>query len=183
MPRHIAWFNEALVEPLPQGGLTSNDPAVHQRCLTPARELENLGLECSVFGNLRDADPAQVGRHLQKLEADIVVIGHITEPLRLKLAKAAKHLGCLVIADFGHAPDLSSDLIKLAEVADQIVTATPSAAEAVTAKTGLHATVIPDYKADTGPSASIIAHLWMDCFKKLKLKPPTSANTNTPTIH
>jgi hypothetical protein len=181
MPRHIAWFNEALVEPLPEGGLTSPDPSVHRRCLTPARELENLGLECSVFGNLLDADPVQVSRHLQKLETDIVVIGKISEPLRIKLAKAAKHLGCFVVADFGHETNVSPDLVKLAEVADQIVAATPSCAAAATEKTGQRTLVIPDVDQAAGQSsADEVALLWLDCFKKLKLKPPASANTNTP---
>src|SRR5579862_6052037 len=102
MLRHVAWFNQALVEPAPEGGLRSPDPSVRRRCLVPARELEELGVECSVFGNLDDADPAQVSRHLQKLETDIVVIGKIAEPTRVALARAAKHMGCYIIADFGY---------------------------------------------------------------------------------
>jgi hypothetical protein len=180
MPRHIAWFNEALVEPLPEEGLTSPDPVVQRRCLAPARALEDLGLQCSVFGNLHDADPAQVSKHLQKLEADIVVIGRIAEPQRLKLARMAKHLNCLVIADLADAGEVTPDLAKLAEVVDQIVAASPACADAVK-KTGLSALVIPDAKeAADEPSTQAIAKLWLDCFRKLKLKPPVSANTNTP---
>jgi hypothetical protein len=181
MPRHIAWFNEALVEPLPEGGLTSPDPAVFRRCLAPARALEDLGLECSVFGNLHDADPAQVSKHLQKLETDIVVIGRLSEPQRLKLARAAKHLNCFVIADFAHETKVSPDFIKLAEVVDQLVAATPACAAAAAQKTGLPALVIPDAEEPADrPSTRAIAQLWLECFRKLKLKPPVSANTNTP---
>lgn len=180
MPRHIAWFNEALVEPLAEGGLTSPDPAVHRRCLAPARALEDLGLQCSVFGNLLDADPAQVSKHLQKLGTDIVVIGRIAEPQRLKLARAAKHLNCLVVADLADESEVTPDLVKLADVVDEIVAATPACAAAAE-KTGLHVHVIPDAEeAADQPSTKAIAKLWLDCFRKLKLKPPVSANTNTP---
>lgn len=181
MLRHIAWFNEAPVEPHPKGGLTSPDSAVRRRCLTPARELETLGVECSVFGNLNDADPMQVTRHLQKLETDIVVIGKISEPSRLKLARAAKHIGCYVIADFSHEDEISPDLIKLAEIADQIVAGTTLIAVMAQKEAGLHVLVIPDCDENHGePSANTVAHLWLECFKQLKLKPPASANTNTP---
>lgn len=180
MLRHIAWFNEALVEPSPEGGLTSADSAVRRRCLMPARKLEELGVECSVFGNLDEADPVQVGRHLQKLDTDIVVIGRISEPSRLNLARMAKHLGCYIIADVSDEA-YSSDMAGLAEIADQIVAATPAAAGQIKEKTGSSALVIPDCEEKPGaPSVGIIAHLWLDCFKKLKLKPPASANTNTP---
>ena len=55
MPRHIAWFNEAPIEPDPKGGLRSPDERVRRRCLEPAAILEDRGIDCSVFGNLHDA--------------------------------------------------------------------------------------------------------------------------------
>jgi hypothetical protein len=177
MLRHVAWLNEALVEPCPEGGLTSSDASVLRRCLIPARELENLGIECSVFGNLDEADPTQVSKHLKKLETDIVVIGKISEPTRSALARAAKHLGCYIIADFSHETDLSVDVLQLAEIADQIVVSTVAGADLIHKKTGASASVIPDCEND---SVSAVTHLWLDCFKKLKLKPPASANSNTP---
>src|ERR1700722_16764050 len=99
MLRHIAWFNEALVELNADGGLTSPNEGVRQRCLAPARELEKLGIECAVFGNLHDADPSQVSQHLQKLNIDIVIVGKMISPSILKLARTAKHLGCYIVAD------------------------------------------------------------------------------------
>lgn len=179
MLRHIAWFNEALIEPLPEGGLTSPDPMVCTRYLAPARKMEELGVECSVFGNLHDADPAQVTQHLQKLDTDIVVIGQISEPQRYKLATAAKHIGCYVVADFGHATDMSLDLVKLSDMADHVVTASSEAAVPILQETGSVPTVIPDCDGQT-VTAEAAAHLWLNCFKKLKLKPPASANTNLP---
>src|SRR5580698_5344540 len=125
MLRHIAWFNEAPVAPLPEGGLTSEDDSVRRRCLVPARAIEKLGVGCSVFGNLQDADPVHVSRHLQKLNADIVVIGEISGPSRLKLARAAKHLGCYVVADFTDEEKDNTALTQLLQVADQIVASTP----------------------------------------------------------
>src|ERR1700722_20569561 len=103
MLRHIAWFNEASVAPDPSGELTSENLGVCRRCLAPARAIEKLGVVCSVFGNLHDADPVHVSKHLQKLNADIVVIGRISGPSLLKLARAAKHLGCYVVIDCGDA--------------------------------------------------------------------------------
>jgi hypothetical protein len=181
MLRHIAWFNEASVEPLPEGGLTSKEAAVRCRCLAPAREIEQLGVECSVFGNMHDADPVHVSQHLQKLNTDIVIIGHIGEPLRLKLARAAKHLGCYVIADFGHGP-IEKDMAALIGIADQVVVATQAVAAALLAQTGNRALVIPDCKEGTAGeySPAAIARQWFECFKQLKLKPPASANSNTP---
>ncbi|MDP9128263.1 MAG: hypothetical protein M3N08_08410 [Pseudomonadota bacterium] len=180
MLRHIAWFNEAAVQPHPDG-LTSPDATVQRRCLTPARAMENLGVECSVFGNLSDADPAQVSKHLQKLETDIVVICKISEPSRLRLARAAKQMGCYVVADFGYEGAITADLIKLAEVADQIVVSTEKGATELHAQTGLKALIIPDCGEQAGElSAKTIAELWLACFRTLKIKPPPSANTNTP---
>src|ERR1700722_15510381 len=130
MLRHIAWFNEAPIEPL-ESGLISADATVVRRCLAPAREMEKLGVECSVFGNLHDADPAHVSKHLQKLQSDIVVIGKITGPALLRLARAAKHLGCYVVADFGDHDEVSADFMPLAKLADQIVSATTKGVEAL----------------------------------------------------
>ncbi|MDX2028685.1 MAG: hypothetical protein SFW62_08620 [Alphaproteobacteria bacterium] len=182
MLRHIAWFNKAPIEPCPEGGLTSPDPVVQRRYLIPARKLEELGVECSVFGNLQDADPVQVSQHLQKLETDIVVVGDISGSSRLELARAAKHLGCYVIADFGHASGVTSDFVQLAEMADQVVAATPEAAALALKETGSPTAVIPDCSegGNGATSAAAVAQLWLDCFKKLKLKPPASANTNLP---
>ncbi|HUY68605.1 MAG TPA: hypothetical protein VMV79_04825 [Alphaproteobacteria bacterium] len=181
MLRHIAWFNEAPIEPLPEGGLTSSAPDVCRRCLAPAREIEKLGVACSVFGNLHDADPVQVGQHLQQLNTDIVVIGCISGPSRLKLARAAKHLGCYVVADID-AEEPGDDLARLLQVADQVVAATPERAAALLAQTDLHAIVIPDCdeKGFGGHSPAAVAKLWLECFRQLKLKPPASANSNSP---
>jgi hypothetical protein len=181
MLRHIAWFNEAPIEPAPTGALTSSDARVRRRCLVPARELESLGIECSVFGNLKGAEPAHVAKHLQKLETDIVVIGRMTGPSLLALARTAKHLGCYVIADFAGAGTLSPDQKKLAELADQIVTASEEEAEDLR-HSGLSVLAIPDCDEQaTGKQAPhAIALLWLDGFKKLKMKPPACANTNEP---
>jgi hypothetical protein len=178
MLRHIAWFNEAPVQPVPEGGLTSADARVCRRCLAPAREIEELGVECSVFGNLYDADPVHVSKHLQKLETDIVVIGKISGPSMLKLTRAAKHLGCYVVIDVGDEKTVSPEL---AALADQIVAASVEAADALQMG-GLSALVIPDCNAKNADnhSTDAIARLWLDCFRNLKMKPPACANTNEP---
>jgi len=176
MLRHIAWFNETPIEPSKEG-LTSPDAVTCSRCLVPARALEKLGVECSVFGNLEDADPAQVGKHLQKLSSDIVVIGRITSPSLVTLARTAKHMGCYLVADFGNAAKLSPDHIKLAEIADQLVVGTAETAAILLKETNIAALIIPDCDEK---SAEATAHLWMEGFKNLKLKPPACANTNVP---
>lgn len=179
MLRHVAWFNEAPVEPRPEGGLTSPEQAVCRRCLAPARELERLGLECSVFGNLHDADPLHVSQHLQKLNTDIVVIGRISGPSLLKLARAAKHLGCYVVADIGSMTYAEEDLSQLIQLADQTVAATTAIAAFLRERTGTNAVVIPDCEDQNG-SLQDVAHQWLECFKKLKMKPAAGANTNVP---
>ncbi len=169
MLRHIAWFNEAPIEPKPEGGLHSEDVRVCRRCLEPAAALEDRGVDCSVFGNLQDADPVEVSTLLQKLSTDIVVIGVPTDPSLLKLAKAAKHLGCYIVADFADQTSLTAEFEKLAGYADRIIAATPEA------KAFLHAQNIECVVvADTDTDA------WLACFKNLKMKPPACANTNTP---
>jgi hypothetical protein len=177
MLSHVAWFNEAQIEPDPKGGLRSSDERVRRRCLEPACALEDLGTACSVFGNLHDADPTQVSKLLQKLKADIVVIGPFTDPSLLRLARAAKHLGCYVVADFGDAPSLGEDFEKLAAFADLIVAATPDAETLLMTK-GIAATVIPD--TDKTHTAEHAAKAWRDCFQALKMKPPACANSNVP---
>ena len=181
MLRHIAWFNETPIEPDASGALTSDDARACRRCLAPARELEKLGIECSVFGNLQGADPAHVAKHLQKLETDIVVIGRMTGPSLLALARTAKHLGCYVIADLGDESDLSPEQKKLAALADQTVAATPAVADDLRQE-GLPVIVIPDCDENSSGAQSpgAIALLWLDGFKKLKMKPPACANTNVP---
>ena len=179
MLRHIAWFNEAPIEPDPKGGLRSSDERVRRRCLEPAATLEDRGIACSVFGNLHNADPAEVSKLLQKLNTDIVVIGAFSDPSLVRLARAAKHLGCYIVADFADQSVLSKDFEKLATVADHIIVATSSAMELL--KTAnLSATLIPD--VDTNNPSDIIADAWHDCFKVLKLNPPACANTNTPPV-
>jgi len=182
MLRHIAWFNEAPVAPRPEGGLTSDDVTVRRRCLAPAQAIEPLGVGCSVFGNLQDADPVHVSRHLQKLNADIVVIGDISDPSRLRLARAAKHLGCYVVADFSEDEEDEESLAQLMQVVDQVVTASAELAKAIEKKTGNVAIVIPDCEENSSGknSPDAIAHMWLDCFKHIKLKPPAGANTNVP---
>jgi hypothetical protein len=185
MLRHIAWFSEAPVEPSPEGSLISPDATVGRRCLAPARAIEKLGVECSVFGNLCDADPVHVSKHLQKLNTDIVVIGKISGASMLKLAKAAKHLGCYVVADGGNAAAVSPEFAKLTEIADQTVAATPAVADAILKATGTKAVVIADCIEAIGhiPSADAVAKAWLECFKHLKMKPPACANTNVPIAH
>ena len=182
MLRHIAWFNEAPIEPNPEGGLTSTDERVQLRCLAPARAIELLGVGCSVFGNLHDADPVHVSRHLQKLNADIVVIGRISGHERLQLARAAKHLGCYVVADFDSEEKDTEDLHQLMQIADHAVAATPALAERLQKQTGAAAIVIPncEEKKKGAHSPEAIARLWLDCFTRIKLKPSAGANTNTP---
>jgi hypothetical protein len=182
MLRHIAWFNEAPVAPCPEGGLTSTDKNVGRRCLAPARAIERLGVGCSVFGNLHDADPVHVSQHLQKLNADIVVIGAIEGRERLRLARAAKHLGCYVVADFSGEEKDEDALHQLMQVADQAVAATPELAKVIEKKIGIAAIVIPDCeeKSKGAHSPDAIAQLWVECFKRLKLKPSAGANTNVP---
>ena len=177
MLRHIAWFNEAIIEPEPTGGLRSDDRRVELRCLAPAAALEDRGIDCSVFGNLQDADPAEVGKLLQKLSTDIVVIGAFTDPTLLKLAKHAKHLGCYIVADFADQTEISSDFTKLAILADHIIAGT-SEAIALLKSQNLSASLIPD--ADDHGASTEVAEAWLHCFKSLKLKPPACANSNTP---
>jgi hypothetical protein len=182
MLRHIAWFNEAAVAPDASGALTSADAGMRRRCLAPAREIEKLGVGCSVFGNLHDADPVHVSRHLQKLNADIVVIGDITGPSRLRLARAAKHLGCYVVADFSGEEHDAAALTQLMQVVDQAVAATAKLAAALKQEFGVVAIVIHDCeeKNESKYSPEAVALLWLDCFKNLKLKPSAGANTNMP---
>ena len=180
MLRHIAWFNEASVAPDQSGELTSDNVGVCRRCLAPARAIEKLGVGCSVFGNLHDADPVHVSRHLQKLNADIVVIGHISDPSRLRLARAAKHLGCYVVADFTDEEKDDAALTQLLQVADQIVASTPKIASSLEKQTGLPTLVIPDSEESGRNSPDSIARLWIECFTHLKLKPSAGANTNVP---
>jgi hypothetical protein len=182
MLRHVAWFNEAPIAPRPEGGLTSSDEGVRLRCLVPARAIELLGVGVSVFGNLQDANPMQVSQHLQKLNSDIVVIGEITGGARVRLARAAKHLGCYVVADFANEEIASDDLAQLMQVADQVVAANADIANLIKDKTGVIALVIPDCEEETKGAFSphAIAGMWMECFKQLKLKPPAGANTNVP---
>lgn len=180
MLRHIAWFNEASIEPDPKGGLRSSDQRVERRCLAPAAALEDLGIACSVFGNLQDADPAEVGKLLQKLNTDIVVIGAFSDPTLLKLARAAKHLGCYIVADFANQTSVSKEFEKLASLADRIVAGTPEAVAYLQSQ-NLTANLIVD--AETPTASDAVAAVWMDCFKSLKLKPPACANTNTPPEH
>lgn len=179
---HIAWFNEAPVEPRLDGGLTSDSETVCRRCLLPARALEQLGLECSVFGNLADADPTQVNIHLQKLQCEIVVIGEFDASSAIPLARAAKHLGCYVIADIDKKSVASKDLVKLAEIVDHIVASSRDVATIIGQLTGHIASIIPDCEErSTGAhSPMAIARLWLDDFKRLRLKPPVCANTNEP---
>jgi hypothetical protein len=177
MLRHIAWFNEALIEPDPAGGLRSPDERVRRRCLLPAAVLEARGVACSVFGNLHDADPAEISKLLQKLGSEIVVIGAFADPSLLRLARAAKHLGCYIVADFADQAAIGPDFEKLAVLADGIVAGTEAALKILEAG-GLSATVIPD--ADANDPADIVADAWQDCFNALKLNPPACANTNTP---
>ena len=176
MLRHIAWFSEATIEPDPAGGLRSEDPRVTRRSLLPAAALEKTGIACSVFGNLPDADPNEIGKLLQKLNTDVVVVGPFTDPTLVKLARAAKHFGCYIVADFADQTDVTSDFEKLAVMADCVVAGTPEAV-ALLKSLNIEAELIGD--ADKGD----VTDAWLDCMKKLKAKPPLCANTNTPPEH
>ena len=180
MPRHIAWFNEAPVEPDPLGGLRSPDARVRRRCLLPARELERLGILCSVFGNLRDADPKAVCDKLKKLEVDLIVVGQITDPSLITLAKAARRIGCDIVLDCDFDDQIAPDFAALTILADHLVAATPHTA-LLLAKANLAATVIPDCDEcgdEHAPGA--IASLWLNCFRALGMHLPAVANTNVP---
>lgn len=180
--RHIAWFNEALIEPAPGGELTSPDATVRRRCLAPAREIEKMGIGCSVFGHLKNADPVEVSNHLQKLRSDIVVIGAMSCPNTLKLARAAKHLGCYVVVDAVHDENTITDQAKLWELTDQIVASDADQAVRLMEQTGLAIVVIPDSDENMGGEFSppLIAKKWLELFKNLHNKPPHCANSNTP---
>jgi hypothetical protein len=180
--RHIAWFSEAHVEPCHEGSLTSKDALVCHRCLAPAREIERLGIGCSVFGGLKKADAVDVSSHLQKLNSDIVVISKMTCSNLLKLARAAKHIGCYVVADLGHDSVMTPDTVKLSEIADQIIAATPEVAASLLEQTGHLVQVIADSEDRIGSSNSprAIALQWLEVFKKLEAKPPLCANSNEP---
>lgn len=180
--RHIAWFSEAHIETRPEGSLTSQDAGVCHRCLAPALEIEKLGIGCSVFGGLKKADPVDVSNELQKLSSDIVVISKMTCSHLLKLARAAKHLGCYVVADIGHNAALTADTLKLCELADQIVAATAETAAVVLKQTGHAVKVIADSDdhEGNGNSPRATALKWLDVFKNLETKPPLCANSNMP---
>jgi len=185
MLRHIAWFNEVSIRPRPEGGLTSDVPQVCRRCLAPARALEDMGIPCSVFGNLQDADPTEVSHHLMKLHADIVVIGKFEKSSLFPLAEAAKHQGCFVIVDLDDQDIKLLDLKALIKIADRLVAPSTATALAIHTLSGHKAIVIPDCQDDEDSplSPSVIAKLWLEEFKKLKLKPPPCANTNVPEKH
>lgn len=180
--RHIAWFSEASIEPNPEGNLISKDALVAERCLAPAREIEKLGIGCSVFGGLKKADPIDVSNELQRLSSDIVVVGKMTSANLLKLARAAKHLGCYVVVDLGHDTTLSPDAIKLSEIADQIIAATPEVAASLLKQTPMPILVIADCEDRAGSpnSSSVTALRWLEVFRKLETKPPLCANSNMP---
>ena len=179
MLRHIAWFNEAPVAPSPEGGLISSDEGVGRRCLAPARAIERLGVGCSVFGNLHNADPVHVSQHLQKLNADIVVIGQISGRERLRLARAAKHLGCYVVADISGEENDADALHQLLQVADYTVAANKDLAAKLEKET-IAVMIIPDCDGDAKHSPVAIAQMWLECFARIKLKPPAGANSNSP---
>ncbi|MER2519259.1 MAG: hypothetical protein ABTQ34_01060 [Bdellovibrionales bacterium] len=181
MLRHVAWLNKALVEPSVEGGLRSDDPRVVRRCLAPARELEQLGVECSVFGHMHDADPAHVCQHLQSLETDIVVIGGLERDSRLKLARAAKHLGCYVVVDL--EDDIAADEVnQLFVLVDQVVTDSEVSAVKLE-RLGVSAVIIPDCEEPCVDARQRrdVAGQWLDCFRQIKMKPPVCANANAPT--
>lgn len=179
MLRHVAWFNKALIEPNVGGGLRSDEPRVVRRCLAPARRLEELGVECSVFGHMHHADPAHVCQHLQSLETDIVVIGGLDRDSRLQLARAAKHLGCYVVVDLEDGAD-ASEISHFLAIADQLVVGAEAEAMRMEAL-GFPVLLIPDCDGQDEFSSQETAEQWLDCFKRLKMKPPACANANTPT--
>lgn len=179
MLRHVAWFNRALVEPSVEGGLRSDDPRVARRCLAPARALERMGVECSVFGHMHDVDPAHVCQHLQSLETDIVVIGGLERDSRLKLARAAKHLGCYVVVDLEDSAT-ADEINHLFAFVDQIVVNSDAAAMRFE-KMGASSLVVFDCDETDMLSLQEAAGQWLDCFRQLKMKPPVCANTNAPT--
>jgi hypothetical protein len=179
MLRHIAWFNETAIEPNANGELDSPDSAVRHRCLLPARMLENMGIPCSVFGNLHHADPTHVAQHLQKLQTDVVIISNIQGLTLLNLARMAKHLGCYVVVDFADSNLTQSHYDKFIGISDLIVTTTEAVATAFRTD-ALHALAIPDCTTETADKA---AHLWKNSLTAMKTKPPHCANSNEPLPH
>lgn len=179
MLRHVAWLNKALVEPGVEGGLRSDDPRVVRRCLAPARRLEELGIECSVFGHMHNADPVLVCQHLQSLETDIVVMGGLDSDSRVQLARAAKHLGCYVVVDLEDGMD-ASEIGQLLDIVDQLV-AGSEASVLRFEKMGMPVLFIPDCDEQDALSSQNTVEQWLECFRQLKMKPPACANANTPT--
>jgi hypothetical protein len=179
MLRHLAWFNESSVTPDASGQLTSPDEQVQRRCLIPARELEALGIACSVFGNLHDADPAHVARHLQKLQTDIVIVSNIQGTNLFNQARMAKHLGCYVVADFGAQDIDEAVLSKYSTIADCLITANQKTADQIDDH-HVHVIVIPD--CENNAMSEAIVEQWLTCFKAIKAQPPLCANSNQPRV-
>lgn len=177
MLQHIAWFNDAPVELDAQGRLTSTDTTVRRRCLVPARAMETRGLESLVFGNLHDADPAEVGNHLHKLGIQIVIVTASQETSLLNLARTAKHLGCYVIVDLGEATYLPEEIRKLIQLADHVVVAAVQSVEKLH-DFGVETSVVPDW--EEGSSLSTTADLWLDVLAKVRARTPLCANNNQP---
>src|SRR5260370_26100059 len=100
MTRHIAWLIEARIERDPIHGLTSKLASARYRCLIPARELWNLNVQCTILPNLSQVNPIVVGRKLQQLNVDVVIIGKLLSPYLLETARIAHSQGRYLIADF-----------------------------------------------------------------------------------
>jgi hypothetical protein len=135
MTRHVAWLIGAPIERHPIDGLTSKLASARYRCLIPARELRNLNVRCSIFSDLDRADPILVGRKLQQIDVDVVVVGKLLGFSLLETARIARSQGRYLIADFSddffRHPRLGSLYRELAQLADKMVASTPQMAEAI----------------------------------------------------
>ena len=148
MTRHVAWLIGAPIERHPIDGLTSKLASARYRCLIPACELRNLNVRCSIFSNLYRADPILVGRKLQQLDVDIVVVGKLLGPSLLETARIARSQGRYLIADFTddffRHPRLGSLHRELAQLADKMVASTLQMAEAIEQNTQRASVVVLD---------------------------------------
>ncbi|MBV8060166.1 MAG: hypothetical protein JO126_06425 [Alphaproteobacteria bacterium] len=177
MTLRIAWFNETPIQPDAKGQLASEDAQVRQRCLMPARTLENADMECSVFGNMSDPDLTHVSHLLQKLRTQIVVLRPFAGTSGLPLMRTAKHLGCYVVLDLGDGQTEQPELEQLVALADYVV-----AADATVQASGAHKLVIiPDCPPDALQHAGAV-QAWRDMFAELVKTPPLCANNNNPDI-
>lgn len=175
MPLRVAWFvNETPIQPDASGQLTSDNIQVRQRCLLPARALENAETECSVFGNMVDPDLTHVSHMLQKLRTQIVILRPFTGPSGLPLMRTAKHLGCYVVLDLGDGSITPPQIDQMISLADYVVISNTAAPKPECQKM----CVIPDYPTDSLEHAEAV-QAWRNLFTTLLKTSPLCANNNS----